>query len=169
MNNWMHYIKRSLRSTTTMQEIPYRGKRLVTKNHNTGNQIPILEVGMQKGMQGQDSKMVSRKAKEKTLLHNVEIPDSSRRLCPSGGNTSKRRQKRTERHSQKRSDTKIKMSTGREHPEELYNRANEAKVQQTADTPFMTGALQEDVGWVGIGPSVCMMLDGTYDPPQGGG
>jgi hypothetical protein len=30
----------------------------------------------------------------------------------------------------------------------------------------MKGSLQEDVGWVGIGPSVCMMLDGTYDPPE---
>jgi hypothetical protein len=30
----------------------------------------------------------------------------------------------------------------------------------------MTGALQEDVGWVGIGPEVCMMLDGTYEPPE---
>jgi hypothetical protein len=30
----------------------------------------------------------------------------------------------------------------------------------------MTGALQEDVGWVGIGPAVCMTLDGTYDPPE---
>jgi hypothetical protein len=31
----------------------------------------------------------------------------------------------------------------------------------------MTGALQEDVGWAGIGPEVCMMLDGTYEPPEG--
>jgi hypothetical protein len=29
----------------------------------------------------------------------------------------------------------------------------------------MIGALQEDVGWLGVGPSVCMMLDGTYAPP----
>jgi hypothetical protein len=55
-------------------------------------------------------------------------------------------------------------STGREHLEELCNKANEAKLQQTADTPFMTGALQEDVGWLGIGPAVCMMLDDTYEP-----
>jgi hypothetical protein len=94
------------------------------------------------------------------------------------------------RESQKRSATQIKMvrgklrsggvsrvtylnkngvvheSTGREHLEELCNKANEAKLQQTADTPFMTGALQEDVGWVGIVPAVCMMLDGIYDPPE---
>jgi hypothetical protein len=57
-------------------------------------------------------------------------------------------------------------STRREHLEDLFNKANEAKLQQTADTPFMTGALQEDVGWVGTGPSVCMMLDGTYEPPE---
>jgi hypothetical protein len=57
-------------------------------------------------------------------------------------------------------------STGREHLEDLCNKANEAKLQQTSDTPFMTGALQEDVGWVGIGPAVCIMLDGTYDPPE---
>jgi hypothetical protein len=57
-------------------------------------------------------------------------------------------------------------STGREHVEDLCNKANEAKLQHTAVTPFMTGDLQEDVGWVGIGPSVCMMLDGTYDPPE---
>jgi hypothetical protein len=77
------------------------------------------------------------------------------------------------RESQKRSATQIKMvpgklrsggvsrvtyldengvvheSTGREHLEELCNKANEAKLQQTADTPLMTGALQEDVGWAG--------------------
>jgi hypothetical protein len=60
-------------------------------------------------------------------------------------------------------------STGREHLEDLCNKANEEKLQQTSDTPFMTGDLQEGMGWVGIGPSVCMMLDGTYDPPRGGG
>jgi hypothetical protein len=48
----------------------------------------------------------------------------------------------------------------------MCNKANEAKLQQTAVTPFMTGALQEDVGWVGIGPAVCMMLDSTYEPPE---
>jgi hypothetical protein len=94
------------------------------------------------------------------------------------------------REAQKRSATQIKMvrgklrsggvsrvtyldenwvvheSTGREHLEELCNKANEAKLQQISYTPFMTWALQEDVGWVGIGPAVCMMLDGTFDPPE---
>jgi hypothetical protein len=70
------------------------------------------------------------------------------------------------RDSQKRSATQIKMvrgklrsggvsrvtyldengvvheSTGREHLEDLCNKANEAKLQQTADTPFVTGSLQ---------------------------
>jgi hypothetical protein len=55
-------------------------------------------------------------------------------------------------------------STGREHLEDLCNKANEEKLQQTADAPFITGALQEDAGWVG--PSVCMMLDSTYEPPE---
>jgi hypothetical protein len=74
------------------------------------------------------------------------------------------------RESQKRSATQFKMvrgklrsggvsrvtyldengvvheSTGREHLEDLCNKANEAKLLQTADNPFMTGALQEDVG-----------------------
>jgi hypothetical protein len=57
------------------------------------------------------------------------------------------------------------MNTGSEHLEELCNNANEAKLQQMTETPFMTGSLQEDVGWLGIGPAVCMMLDVTYDPP----
>jgi hypothetical protein len=57
-------------------------------------------------------------------------------------------------------------STGREHLEEMCNKDNEVKLQQTSDTPFMTGSLQEDVGWVGIGPSVCMMLDATYELPE---
>jgi hypothetical protein len=94
------------------------------------------------------------------------------------------------REAQKRSATQIKMvwgklqsgrvfrvtyldenwvvfeSTGREHIEDLCNKANKAKLQQTADTPFMTGALQEDVGWEGIFPAVCMMLDGTYEPRE---
>jgi hypothetical protein len=94
------------------------------------------------------------------------------------------------RESQKRSATQIKMvrgklrsggvsrvtyidengvvhePTGKEHLEDMCNKANEAKLQHTAYTPFMTGALQEDVGWVGIGPSLCMMLDGTYEPPE---
>jgi hypothetical protein len=56
-------------------------------------------------------------------------------------------------------------STGKEHLEDLCNKDNEAKLQQTADTALMTGDLQEDMGWVWIGPSVCMILDGTYDPP----
>jgi hypothetical protein len=57
-------------------------------------------------------------------------------------------------------------STGREHLEDLCHNAKQAKLQQTADTPFMTGALEEDAEWVGIGPAVCMMLDGTYEPPE---
>jgi hypothetical protein len=60
----------------------------------------------------------------------------------------------------------IHESTGREHLEDLCNKANEEKLKQTADTIFMKGALQEDVGWVGICPTVCMMLDGTYEPPE---
>jgi hypothetical protein len=59
----------------------------------------------------------------------------------------------------------IRESTGWEHLEEFCNKSNEAKLQQTADTPVVTGALQEDVGWLGIGPEICIMLDGTYDPP----
>jgi hypothetical protein len=47
----------------------------------------------------------------------------------------------------------------------MRNKANKAKLRQTADTPFMTGDIQEDVGWVGICPAVYMMLDGTYTPP----
>jgi hypothetical protein len=94
------------------------------------------------------------------------------------------------REAQKRSATQIKMvrgklrsgdvsrvtyldengvvhkSTGKGHLEELCNKANEEKLQQTAHTPFMTVNLQEDMGWLGIGPSVCMMLDGTYEPPE---
>jgi hypothetical protein len=94
------------------------------------------------------------------------------------------------RESQKRSATQIKMargklrsggisratylddngvvheSTGMEHLEELCNKANKSKLQQIADTPFMTGALQHDLGWVGIRRAVCMMLDGTYEPPE---
>jgi hypothetical protein len=60
----------------------------------------------------------------------------------------------------------LRESTGREHLEDLCNKANEEKLQQKADTPFMTGALQEDMGWLGIYLSVCMMLDSTYDPPS---
>jgi hypothetical protein len=60
----------------------------------------------------------------------------------------------------------VRESTGREHLEDLCNKANEAKLQQISATPFMKGALQEDVGWLGISPAVCMMLDGTYDPPE---
>jgi hypothetical protein len=47
----------------------------------------------------------------------------------------------------------------------LCKNANEATLQQTAITLFMTGALQEDVGWLWMGLAVCMMLDGTYEPP----
>jgi hypothetical protein len=57
-------------------------------------------------------------------------------------------------------------STGREHLEDLCNKANEEKLQQTANTPFMKGALQEYVRWLGIGPALCMMLDITYEPPE---
>jgi hypothetical protein len=40
----------------------------------------------------------------------------------------------------------IRESIGREHIEELCNNANEAKLQQTAETPLMIGALQEGFG-----------------------
>jgi hypothetical protein len=43
-------------------------------------------------------------------------------------------------------------SIGREHLEDRCNKANEAKLQQTAGTPFITEALQEDVGWIGKDP-----------------
>jgi hypothetical protein len=76
MNNWMHYKKRSLRSTTTMQEIPYRGKKLVTKNDTTWNQSPFLEAGMQQGIRGQGSKYHAR-LRRKALLQNVVIPDTN--------------------------------------------------------------------------------------------
>jgi hypothetical protein len=48
----------------------------------------------------------------------------------------------------------IRESTGREHLDELCKKSNEAKLQQSAYTPFMKGALQEDVGWIWIGPAV---------------
>jgi hypothetical protein len=65
MNKWMHYEKRILQSATTMQEIPYRGEILVTKNDTTWNQSPFLGVGMQQGIRGQGSTTVSCKAKKK--------------------------------------------------------------------------------------------------------
>jgi hypothetical protein len=68
MNNWMHYKKRSLRSTTTMQEIPYRGERVVTKNNTTWNKSPFLEVGTKQGIWGQGSTTASCKAKEKGTI-----------------------------------------------------------------------------------------------------
>jgi hypothetical protein len=58
----------------------------------------------------------------------------------------------------------IHESTGREHLEELCNNSKEVKLQQTSDIPFMTGALQGGVECLGIGPSVCLILDGTYEP-----
>jgi hypothetical protein len=60
----------------------------------------------------------------------------------------------------------IHESTGRGHVEGFCNNANDPKNQQTVDTPLMTGALQEGVGWIGIGPSVCLMINGTYNPPD---
>jgi hypothetical protein len=59
----------------------------------------------------------------------------------------------------------IHESKGRKHIEELCNNVNEAKLQQ-ANTSFTTRALQDDDGWLGIGPVVCMMLDGTYEPHE---
>jgi hypothetical protein len=60
--------KKSLRSTTTMQEILYRGKRLVTKNDTIWNLSSFLEVGMQQGTRGQGPMTVSCKAKEKGTI-----------------------------------------------------------------------------------------------------
>jgi hypothetical protein len=57
-------------------------------------------------------------------------------------------------------------STGREHLKDLCNKDDEEKLQQTSDTPFMTVALQDNVVWLWTGPAVCMMLDGTYEPPE---
>jgi hypothetical protein len=57
----------------------------------------------------------------------------------------------------------VRESTGGEHLEDHCKKANEEKLQQTSDTHFVTGALQEDVEWEGICPAVCMILDGTYE------
>jgi hypothetical protein len=51
-----------------MQEIPYRGKRLVTKNDTSWNYSPFLEADMQQGVRGQGSMMVSCEAKEKGTI-----------------------------------------------------------------------------------------------------
>jgi hypothetical protein len=141
-----------------------------------------------KGIRGQGSKTVSRKAKEKTLFQTVEIPDTNagifsklkedmskwRKYSKAEAEEDRKtllQKKATPiseeknstmenimkqlrlRQAQKRSATQIKMvsgklrsggisratyldengvvheSTGREHLEELYNKANEAKLQ----------------------------------------
>jgi hypothetical protein len=46
----------------------------------------------------------------------------------------------------------VHKSTGREHLEDMFNKANKAKLQQKSDTTFMTRDIQEDMGWLGIGP-----------------
>jgi hypothetical protein len=59
--------KNSKRSTTTMQEIPYRGKRLVTKNDTTSNQSAFLEASMQGQYGSCDGKKVIEQALNKVL------------------------------------------------------------------------------------------------------
>jgi hypothetical protein len=47
MNNWMHYVKKESMKHSNNAGNSVQGKKNGHKNHNTGNQSPILEVGMQ--------------------------------------------------------------------------------------------------------------------------
>jgi hypothetical protein len=58
-------------------------------------------------------------------------------------------------------------STSQAHLGSLCNEANENKIKQAQGTPFMIPPLSDEVGWLGVGPPVCMMLDGTYETPEG--
>jgi hypothetical protein len=51
--------------------------------------------------------------------------------------------------------------------EQCFIKANEAKLHHAQDTHFMVEPMASEVGWLGIGPKVCQMLGGTYEPPEG--
>jgi hypothetical protein len=106
MNNCKHYIKRSLRFTTTMQEIPYRGKDWSPKTTIMGIRVLFCKLLCNRAYGTKVQRRYHARLRKKALLQNVKIPDTtagivtkllqrSRRLCPSGGNTATRRQKRT--------------------------------------------------------------------------
>jgi hypothetical protein len=61
-------------------------------------------------------------------------------------------------------DGTIKETMDRSSMDQCFIRANEAKIKQAQDTPFMVEPMVSEVGWLGIGPKVCQMLEGTYDP-----
>jgi hypothetical protein len=218
-------FKRSLQSTTTMQEIPYKGKDWSPKTTILGIRVLLWKLTCNRAYGAKVQRRYHARLRKKALLHNVKIPDTTASIVTKLKETMSKWRKYSKveaeeyrntllekkattitgennttmekitrqlrlREDQKLSVTQIKMvggklqsggvsrvtylekngvvheSTGREHLEELCNKAKKAKLQQKSDTPFMTGALQEDVVLLGIGPAVCMMLDGTYDPPE---
>jgi hypothetical protein len=64
-------------------------------------------------------------------------------------------------------DGTIKENMDRSSMEQCVISANEAKIKQAQDTPFMVEPMVSKVGWLGIGPKVRQMLEGMYDPPEG--
>jgi hypothetical protein len=64
-------------------------------------------------------------------------------------------------------DGTIKETMDRSSMDQCFIRANEAKIKQAQDTPFMVEPMVSEVGWLGIGPKVCQILEGMYDPPKG--
>jgi hypothetical protein len=64
-------------------------------------------------------------------------------------------------------DGTITETEDRSSMEQCFIKANDAKIKQTQDTPFMVEPMVSQGGWLGIGPKVCQTLDGTYDPPEG--
>jgi hypothetical protein len=225
MNNWMHNLKKESRSTTTIREIPYRGKYWSQKTTILGIRVLFWKLACNRAYGAKVQRRYHARLRKKALLQNVKITDATadkvtklkeamskwRKYSKAEAEEDRKTllQKKVTaiseenntamekimkqlrlREDQQRSATQIKIvrsrlrlggisrvtyldkngviheSTGRAYLEYLCNKANETKLQQTADTPFMTGALPEDVGCLGIGPAVCMMLDGTYDPPE---
>jgi hypothetical protein len=64
-------------------------------------------------------------------------------------------------------DITIKETMDRSSMEKCFIRENESKIKQAQDTPFLVEPMVSEVGWIGIGPKVCQMLEGAYDPPEG--
>jgi hypothetical protein len=52
--------------------------------------------------------------------------------------------------------------------EQCFIEANEAKINQAQDTPFMVEPKANEVEWLGLCPKVCQMLEGMYYPPGRG-
>jgi hypothetical protein len=77
MNNWIHYKKRSLRSTATVPEIPYRRKNWSPKTTILGVRLLFCKLACNQAYGAKVQRRYHTRLRTKALLQNVIITDTA--------------------------------------------------------------------------------------------